>query len=69
MDAYTRSPGIGLFERTGAAAHLEAWLTARNMRGDGVERLVVPVIEEERAPGDLIDLDQRAFREAPPIRA
>ncbi|MCX8476763.1 MAG: hypothetical protein MT490_13270 [Sphingomonas sp.] len=65
---HTLNGVIELVDATGAAAHLEARLTASNMRGDVVGRLIVPVIEKERALGDLIDLDQLACREAPPTR-
>lgn len=53
---------------TGDSAHIEVRVTAGNMRGDVVERLIVPVIAEERPLGELIDLDNLQFREAPPIR-
>ncbi|WP_298089172.1 hypothetical protein [uncultured Sphingomonas sp.] len=55
-------------ERTGEAAHIEVRVTASNMRGDVVERLIVAVIGRERPLGELIDLDNLQFREAPPIR-
>lgn len=55
-------------EGTGEAAHIEVRLTAGNMRGDVVARLIVPVITQERPLGELIDLDNLQFREAPPIR-
>lgn len=38
------------------------------MRGDIVERLIVPVIVRERPLRELIDLDNLQFHEAPPIR-
>ena len=55
-------------ERTGEAAHIEVRVTAGNMRGEVVERLIVPATERERPLGELIDLDNLQFREAPPIR-
>jgi hypothetical protein len=54
--------------RTGEAAHIEVRVTAGNMRGDVVERLIIPVIDQDRLLGELIDLDNLQFREAPPIR-
>jgi len=54
-------------ERTGQAAHIEIRVTASNMRGEVVERLIVPVADIERNLGDLIDLDDLQFREAPPV--
>lgn len=54
-------------ERTGQAAHIEIRVTASNMRGEVVERLIVPVTDVERNLGDLIDLDDLQFREAPPV--
>ncbi len=55
-------------ERTGEAAHIEVRVTASNMRGHVVERLIVAMIGRERPLGELIDLGNLQFREAPPIR-
>ena len=55
-------------ERTGEPAHIEVRVTAGNMRGDVVERLIVPATNQERPLGELIDLDNLQLREAPPIR-
>lgn len=59
---------IELLDRTGEAAHIEARLTASNLRGDVVERLIVPVVKQERPLSELVDLEQLQFREVPPIR-
>lgn len=59
---------LELPDTIGTTAHIEVRVTAANMRGDVVERLIVPVVTQERILGDLVDLDQLAFREAPPIR-
>jgi len=59
---------LELPDSVGAAAHVEVRVTAANMRGDVVERLVVPVVVQERILGDLADLDQLVFREALPIK-
>ncbi|WNO54116.1 hypothetical protein [Stakelama saccharophila] len=64
----TLTAAIELVERTGEAAHVEVRVTAGNMRGDVIERLIVPVTDQERRLGELIDLDNLQLREAPPIR-
>jgi hypothetical protein len=66
--AQTLTAVIEPIEPTGGAAHIEVRVTAGNMRGDVVERLIVAVIDRERALGELIDLDNLQFREAPPVR-
>lgn len=38
------------------------------MRGEVSDRLVVAVVEVDSSIGELIDLDQRAIRVAPPMR-
>lgn len=65
---HTLTAVIELIERTGDAAHIEVRVTAGNMRGDVVERLIVPVADQEPPLGELIDLDNLQFRAAPPIR-
>jgi hypothetical protein len=59
---------LELTEATGSVTSVEVRVTAVNMRGEVSDRLVVAVVEVDTTIGELIDLDQRAIRVAPPMR-
>jgi hypothetical protein len=64
----TLSAILELTEATGSVTSVEVRVTAVNMRGEVSDRLVVAVVEVDTTIGELIDLDQRAIRVAPPMR-
>lgn len=63
----TLSAILELTEATGPVANVEVRITAANMRGEVRDRLIAAVVEVDTAIGELIDLDRRAIRVAPPM--
>lgn len=54
--------------QTGKTAQIELRVTASNMRGDVIQRLMVPVTVVEPPLAELIDFDHLQFRQFPSVR-
>lgn len=61
------APVLELTDRAEAKAHFEVRVTASNMRGEVVERCIVPLTKEEAQIGELVQLDELVLRKAPPV--
>lgn len=59
---------LELTDRTEGAAHIEARVTAGNMRGDVTARMMPAVSEVSTAMGELVDIEELEICMAPPMR-